>query len=77
MKKSMVERMGNEDEMADWLEDNNVEISREAVETFTEFGFTSSELEKVGEDVGADGFAAVLEWLENLLGSKKNPDRSW
>jgi signal transduction histidine kinase len=70
-KQTMLQRMANEDEMADWLEDNNVLISREAVETFTDFGFTTEELGKIGEDVGTEEFANVLQWLENLLGSKK------
>jgi signal transduction histidine kinase len=69
-KLNAMQRMQNEDEIAEWLENNNV-TSREAAETFSEFGFKIIDLEKIRNNVGINAFPVVLQWLENLVSSRK------
>ncbi|MBK5273272.1 MAG: GHKL domain-containing protein [Bacteroidia bacterium] len=70
-KPSALQRMENEDEMAEWLAKKNVPGSREAAETFSECGFSTDELEGICSHVGKDALIYLLPWLENLLSSQK------
>ncbi|MFI5164963.1 MAG: sensor histidine kinase, partial [Bacteroidia bacterium] len=70
-KLTAIQRMENEDAMAEWLEQKNVTDNREAAETFSEFGFSTEELESICNHVGKDALINVLPWLENLLSSQK------
>jgi len=60
--------MENEDELADWLQNSGVS-EREAAETFSEFGFSASELQVILNELGRNAFAPVVPWLENILSS--------
>ncbi|HEY9166069.1 MAG TPA: ATP-binding protein [Candidatus Kryptonia bacterium] len=67
-KLTTLELMENEDELADWLEQSGFR-DREAAETFSESGFSASELQNILNDLGRDAFVLVIPWLENLLSS--------
>ncbi len=69
-KQSTMQRMEIEDEIEDWLENNNVK-HREAAETFAEFGFSIEELENIRNDLGKETFVQMIPWLENLISSQK------
>ena len=56
---------------ADWLEKLGVPNDREAAETFTEFGFSITELEDLCREIEKDALVHILQWLENLLSSQK------
>src|SRR5882724_10962220 len=71
VKRSVMQRMEKEDEMAEWLEKNNMTDCRETAETFSEFGFSTDELESIRSNTGDGAFMNVLHWLENLLSSHK------
>jgi signal transduction histidine kinase len=70
IKRSTLQRMQNEDDVADWIEEAGVP-EREIAETFAEAGFSTEELQTMREDLGADPFIYVLPWLENLVSSQK------
>jgi signal transduction histidine kinase len=70
LKRTTLQRMEMEDEVGDWLEKNGI-AEREFSETFAEHGFTTADLEKLRDDLGADAFVHVIPWLENLIGSQK------
>jgi signal transduction histidine kinase len=71
IKLTTMQRMDNEEEIAEWLKKNGVTENREQAETFSENGFTVAELEDTGNDIGKDAFISLLPWLENLLSSQK------
>jgi len=69
-KRTTLQRMQNEDEIEEWLEKNGV-TEREVAETFSEYGFSSEELEELRIDLGAASFPKVIPWLENLISSQR------
>lgn len=69
-KRTMLQRMENEDEIDEWLKINGV-TARETAETFSEFGFSKEELENIRLDLGKESFGHVVPWLENLISSQK------
>jgi signal transduction histidine kinase len=69
-KRTTLQRMENEDTIEEWLEENGV-TARETAETFSEYGFSSEELENLRIDVGPAAFKQVIPWLENLISSQK------
>lgn len=71
IKRTMLQRMETEDEMDEWLEKNGVTHGREVAETFSEFGFSTDELESIRNSAGNGAFVNVVRWLENLLSSHK------
>jgi signal transduction histidine kinase len=70
IKRTTLQRMKNEDEIEGWLEKNGV-VEREIAETFSEYGFSSEELEDIRVDLGKEAFAEVIPWLENLISCQK------
>ena len=69
-KRTTLQRMKNEDEIEGWLEKNGV-VEREIAETFSEYGFSSEELEDIRLDLGKEAFTEVIPWLENLISCQK------
>ena len=70
IKRTALQRMEYEDELAEWLEKNGVAES-ETAETFGEWGFSIEELQTIRNDLGPEGFVLVVPWLENLLSTSK------
>src|SRR5215218_9365629 len=70
IKRTALQRMQNEDDVADWLEETGVP-ERAIAETFAEAGFTTEELQTIRDDLGLEGFICVLPWLENAVSSQK------
>ncbi|MEO6330759.1 MAG: ATP-binding protein, partial [Ginsengibacter sp.] len=70
MQMSTLQRMKNEDEIEEWLATNGIN-KREIAETFSEYGFSIKELEKMQIDVGKEAFIHVTPWLENLISSHR------
>lgn len=69
-KLTAIQRMRNEDELEEWFGRYGV-IDRQSAETFSEFGITTAEFEKILRVVGKDVIIQVIPWLENLLSSQK------
>lgn len=69
-KRTMLQRLENEDEMEEWLNENGI-AGKEMAETFSENGFSIQELENIRIDLGENSFNSVILWLENLISSQK------
>jgi signal transduction histidine kinase len=69
-KRTTLQKMNDQDEIEDWLDKNGLS-ARETAETFSEYGFSTAELEKMRMEVGPDSFARVIPWLENLIASQR------
>ncbi|MCU7552701.1 ATP-binding protein [Chitinophagaceae bacterium LB-8] len=70
LKRTLLQRIDNEDEMEEWLEENGF-VGRAMAETFSECGFSIQELENIRTDLGSESFDKVIQWLENLISSQK------
>jgi signal transduction histidine kinase len=70
VKKTMRQRVENEDEIEDWLRENGIN-ERETAETFSALGFAKEELENIRAGLGTESFRKVVPWLENLISSHK------
>ncbi len=63
-------RLKNEEELEEWLEKKGI-TDRQAAETFSEFGFSTSEFESLLSDFDKDVISCLIPWLENLISSKR------
>ncbi|GAB4427553.1 MAG: ATP-binding protein [Bacteroidia bacterium] len=63
----LMERTDREDEVRDWLEDNDIAAADEMAEVFVEAGFTTADLNFVLEQVSHRELAPVLGWMRNVL----------
>ncbi|MAL18461.1 MAG: hypothetical protein CL670_03305 [Balneola sp.] len=71
---SLMEKTSLEDEIADWLEDHQIEEPYELSETFAEFGFTEEELQTI-KDLGSEEMlGAILKWVEDVFVTEKMID---
>jgi len=70
IKRTALQRMENEDAIADWLYNNGL-TQREIAETFAENGFTIPELQQLHTNLGTTAFVCMMPWLENLISSRK------
>ena len=68
---SLSEKMELEDELLDWLEDNEIEDADEIAENLVEFGFKEEDLEMVLENTGPEYFPPVINWINNNLTTEK------
>ena len=62
-----MQRMEKEDEISDWFSDNRLKEDRQMSETFSEFGFSTADLENIRAGVNNSAFIDLLRWLENVL----------
>jgi signal transduction histidine kinase len=66
-----LQRMQKEDEINDWLEQLGFTGNNDAGVTFADAGFATEDFEKIKGDLDKDSFIQVLQWLENLLSSRR------
>jgi signal transduction histidine kinase len=64
---SAMHRMEAEDAIADWFSDNGFKNNRSVAETFSEFGFSTDDLESLRGNVTGEAFSDLIRWMENLL----------
>jgi len=70
-KLSALQRMKNEDGLMEWLEDKGLPTDRLVVETFTDAGFSSEDLEILSNKIPKEDLVQILLWIENLLSSQR------
>jgi signal transduction histidine kinase len=70
-KLSAMQRLENEDNIDDWLQQNGISTSREAAETFTEAGFSDDDLKNIVNNSGKEVLSHMIYWVENLLSSQR------
>lgn len=68
---SMMERSKRENVLEDWLDDNDVSLSPDAIEALIDFGFEEEDLEYVMSFTGTTDLAPVLNWVGNVLTTEK------
>ena len=61
VKRTTLQRMENEEEIEEWLEENGI-VARETAETFSEYGFSREELENIRFGLDATSFVQVIPW---------------
>lgn len=64
---SMMERSRRENDLEDWLDDNDVTLSPDAIEALIDFAFDEDDMEHVMSFTGAEDLAPVLNWVGNVL----------
>ena len=65
------ERNQKEEEIQDWLDDNDLEGGDDLADNFIEYGIGPGELDKVREHIPAEQLMAVLLWLDNVLTTER------
>ena len=65
-----LQRIQNEDELNDWLNEKEINNSNEIAETLAETGISPDDLEKIVTDVPKEALQNIIDWLENLLSSE-------
>jgi signal transduction histidine kinase len=68
---SALERMKKEDRLMQWLEANGIPADQQAIEAFTEAGFSGEDFEIFYKNVPKENISQILFWIENLLSSKR------
>lgn len=66
-----LQKMQQEDNLSDWLEQKELSGNNIASETFAEAGITGEELENIRNKADKEAFIQVLHWVENLLISQR------
>jgi len=68
---SMMEKSGREDELAAWLESNNVSNGYDIAEIFTEYNFQVDDFESLKKIIRSEDRPAVINWLSQMLITEK------
>ncbi len=68
---SLMARTEREDDLTDWLEDNGYGDCYALSETLADFGFCTDDLDALLENVSAENFPRVIEWIDNVLTTEK------
>ena len=68
---TMMEKAGLEDELLDWMEDNDVNGGDEMVESFADFGVSVEELETLKAELRDEDLEPVLNWVAQVLVTEK------
>jgi signal transduction histidine kinase len=71
IKISAMKRIEKEDEISDWLEQNNFSSNNISIDTFIDFGFSIDDFEAIKGNLGSETFPPVLAWVENILISQR------
>lgn len=70
-KLSALQRMNNEDELMQWLEEKGLPTDQQVVDTFIDAGFSGKDFEILAGNVPNEDLVQILLWIENLLGSQR------
>lgn len=68
---SLMDRADLEDDLTDWLEDNDFEDAHELVENLVEFDFSLEDLEMVKKGTGVKDLIPVTHWIESNLSTER------
>jgi signal transduction histidine kinase len=71
---SLMERSAMEDDLADWMDDHELENGLELAESFVEYQITVDDLEDIAEQVPQKDLPTVLDWLNNVLTTERMVD---
>ncbi len=68
---SLSDRTAREDDIFEWLADNEMEADEDLVETFTAFSIGTADLDKVKSILHAEDKKAVFGWLHQMLSTEQ------
>ncbi len=66
-KLSMMEKSSLEDELLDWLEENEIEDAEEVAENLAAFGFDMDDMDKIATQVQSKDLQPVIHWFNQML----------
>ena len=64
---STLEKADLEDEILDWLDDNDIDNGEDIAETFSDYHITPDDLEEIQEILGTNSIGPVIKWMESTL----------
>jgi signal transduction histidine kinase len=64
---TLKEKTRREDELTDWLDENDIENSNDMAETFVEFDFGIDDLKRISSHIPKAYYSPVFNWIGNLL----------
>lgn len=68
---TMMERSRMEDDLRDWLDDQEIENTDDVASNFVDYNIGIAEAEEISGDLSAGTLSAVFNWLSNSLVSEK------
>ncbi len=68
---TLLEKKRLNDDILDWLEDNDVDDPEDLAEIFVDFDFSTDDLRFVQDTVGSDRMSIILWWFESTLAMEK------
>lgn len=68
---SLMQRTNLEDEMEEWLDEQDVQNSYDLAPALVDYCITTAHLEKVLEITGPENFPKAVEWLEHVITTEK------
>jgi signal transduction histidine kinase len=68
---SLMERTSCEDEILDWLDENDIAHDEDTAENLVEFGFEDDDFDKIMEMVPKEDLGPVLKWISNNLTTER------
>lgn len=68
---SMIERSDREDELLDWLEDQDIPEAEEITQNFVDYGFSEDDLEEIKDLLRESDLAPVIHWLNQVLTTER------
>ena len=66
-KMSLSEKMDRENDLREWMEERIETVNDECVEVFSDFGFTTNDLDEIRSLLRSEDVVPVLEWFEQVL----------
>ncbi|WP_297334484.1 ATP-binding protein [Flavobacterium sp.] len=68
---SLMEKMQLEEELDEWMASHGIAGNTELIETFTEFGFSATDLDNFAKYIPETSLSAVLKWIsDNIITDK-------
>ena len=68
---SMLDKSSREDEILDWMDDNEIEEAEEITESFVDFGFGEEDLEEIKNKLRQEDIGPVIHWVGQVLTTEK------
>ncbi|MEO0473370.1 MAG: ATP-binding protein [Bacteroidota bacterium] len=68
---TMLEKSSQEDDLLDWLEDNEIDNAEEITENLVDFGFQEDELDDMKDVLRPEDLGPVVNWLNQVLTTER------
>ena len=68
---SMLEKSSREDDLMDWLEDNEIENAEEITENLVDYGFEEDDLDDMKDLLREEDVGPVVNWLNQVLTTER------